>query len=1058
MPDHIIRKDITRSASKYLTTIYTASLVALGSVTVGGHYYLHTVKETKENVAQEINLAGRQRMLSQRLTKDVLILSDTRLNDNASIELEETLAQFKRVQKGLVYGDPELRLQGLKVLKEDNFLHNKFKEIEKPFLQMVELAEMVLITSPADRENVSSRLKGALITNEEPYVTGMDEIVSKYVQNAQEFDNKIKNLENAILLFNLLCMGAIGIGVFRPLTRYIRQAFTHIEREKTELEDIINYRTKEVRTLSSAVEQSPLAVLITDEHGFIKYANPAFTKVTGFTLDDVLGKNPSMLASGETDSSVYSGLWNKLNNRQTWSGVLKNKHKSGRTMYVLSTIAPIFEEQESITNYIGIQQDITDRLAAEQDLIESEARMAAVMDTVPDAIITINLDGTINSFNKAAESIFGYSSDEMIGQSVDIIVPDEYKEAHRNGIKRFAASGKGNIMGTRVELEALTKSGRRIWIEMALSSVNAGNKRYVTGLLRDISEKKVIEEATRVSAVAFETQEGIFVTDASGKILKVNNAFTTLTGYTSADVVGKYPSILKSGQHDKYFYEHMRKELEQNKVWQGEVWNRRKNGEIFPEWQTITAVTNTKGVVTHYVSVFTDITQRKQTEDHIKTLAFFDPLTKLPNRRLLIDRMTHAIENTNANKSYNALMFLDLDHFKNLNDTQGHDKGDLLLKEVANRLKQCIRTGDTVARLSGDEFVVMLENLGLDEVTAATLTENIAENISTSLNRPYILKSETGETEYVCSASIGICMFNDNISVEDLLKHADVAMYQSKNDGRNTIRFFDPQMQTYIQERTKLESDLRTAIAKQNLYLTYQVQVNQDKKPIGAEALVRWNHPELGHISPAKFIPLAEESGLIYDLGLFVLETTCKQLREWETHPVASNIPIAVNVSAKQFRQENFIEDFKRIVESHNVSYEMLKIELTESALLDNVDNMIEKMTKIRQLGCQLSMDDFGTGYSSLSYLKLLPLNQLKIDQSFTRDILDDHNDEAIASIIISLGHTLDLNVIAEGVETEAQYKLLKSYDCQWFQGYFFGKPVKADEFIKLVENLHEAD
>lgn len=1051
MFDNSIKKK--KIAKSSITSLYTASLVVLGLMAAGGHQYVHNVKKTKDNIGIQLDLAGRQRMLSQRLSKDIFILSENPKKDIIYTELIQTLNKFEKVQKGLVNGDVDLKLSGI---KNDESLMSLYKDVEPVFVRMTEISKIIEHAKESDRERIADELKYDFLTNESLYIQTMDKIVMNYVTNNDSFEEHIDYIENLILVSILLFIAFIGFGIFRPLTKFINLSFKSIEIEKQELENIIEYRTKEVRTLSSAVEQSPVAILITNKDGLIQYINPAFTKVTGYEIQDVINRNPSMLASGDTNSDVYEKLWSRVLNKKTWSGILKNKHKSGGIRFMYSTIAPIIDKGV-ITNFIGIQQDITDRINSEQNLIESEARIAAIMNTVPDAIITINMDGTVNSCNKAAENIFGYSASEMLGQQVDRIAPDELKDTYRERISKFAENANPLQIGPRIEIEAITKSGKRIWIDMSLSIVEAGDKRYITGLLRDISDKKIVEEENRISAVAFDTQEGIFVTDACGKILKVNNAFTELTGYSSNDAVGQSPALLKSGYHDDVFYKNMYHDLAVHKVWKGEIWNKRKNGEVFPEWQTVTAVTDTHGKVTHYVSIFTDITLRKQAEENIKNLAFYDPLTKLPNRRLLIDRITHAIQNANRSNTYNAIMFLDLDHFKNLNDTQGHDKGDLLLKEVALRLVQSVRAGDTVARLSGDEFVIMLENLGTIKDKAVSFTEQIAEKIGNNLNNPYLLVSDDGDTEYNCSASIGICLFNDDISVEDVLKHADVAMYQSKNAGRNTIKFFDPQMQTFVQERIKLESDLRHAISKNNLYLTYQVQVDVDKRPVGAEALVRWVHPEIGFVSPAKFIPLAEDTGLIYELGLLVLEQVCEQIKHWENHSIISNLNIAVNVSAKQFRQDNFIDDFISIVNKHQVPFNKLKIELTESALMNNINDMISKMCILRNLGCEISLDDFGTGYSSLSYLKLLPLNQLKIDQSFTRDILVDHSDEAIASIIISLGHTLELNVIAEGVETYDQYKLLRSYDCLYYQGYLFSKPVIAKEFESVVEALESS-
>ena len=444
-----------------------------------------------------------------------------------------------------------------------------------------------------------------------------------------------------------------------------------------------------------------------------------------------------------------------------------------------------------------------------------------------------------------------------------------------------------------------------------------------------------------------------------------------------------------------------------------------------------------------------DITERKQAEEEIKNLAFYDPLTHLPNRRLLLDRLKQALASSARSGREGALLFIDLDNFKALNDTLGHDIGDLLLKQVAQRLESCVREGDTVARLGGDEFVVMLEDLSEHDLEAAAQAETVGEKILATLNQPYRL----GTHGHHSTPSIGVAIFSDHKQNQDeLLKQADIAMYQAKKAGRNTLRFFDPQMQDSINARVSLESDLRRAVSEQDQFqLYYQPQVDSSGRMVGAEALVRWRHPERGMVSPADFIPLAEESGLILPLGHWVLTTACRQLSAWATRPETAHLTMAVNVSVKQFRLPTFVEEVLALVDYFKVDPARLKLEITESLMVERANDIIAKMNLLKARGISFSMDDFGTGYSSLSYLKLLPLYQLKIDQSFVRDIVSDDSDKAIVRTIIAMAQSLNLNVIAEGVEAEAQRQLLLDKGCINYQGYLFSRPVPIEQFEALL-------
>jgi len=537
---------------------------------------------------------------------------------------------------------------------------------------------------------------------------------------------------------------------------------------------------------------------------------------------------------------------------------------------------------------------------------------------------------------------------------------------------------------------------------------------------------------------------GIVITDAEGSILEANLAFIQLTKYDKDSLLGKKLQNLLSGIKYQDSDENIWNLLKKENHWEGETQIHRKDGGLFHAWLLINPIFGNHENTTNYVLICSDISKQKEAETKIHQLAYFDTLTDLPNRRLLIDRLRQAIAITSRTKDYGAILFLDLDDFKTLNDTKGHLVGDLLLIEVAKRLAASVREMDVVSRQGGDEFVVVLQNLSKNATKAASQAKCVAEKIRQALSKTYILEGHESRS----TPSIGITLFQgDNQSVDVLLKHADTAMYQAKKAGRNTIQFFDPEMQARLEERHKLTEDLEQAIKQNELILYYQKQVNSDKGAIGAEVLLRWNHSKRGLIPPADFIPLAEETGTIVSIGTWVLKQACLQLKVWELSPRTENLLLAVNVSARQFRMPDFVDQVCIILRETGVRPSKLKLELTESTILENVENAILKMNQLKQHGINFSMDDFGTGYSSLRYLKLLPLKQLKIDQEFIRDMTDDVNDAVIVQTIIAMTQAMGLEVIAEGVETQAQHDFLKTHGCHNFQGYLFAKPVPIDKF-----------
>ncbi|HWQ95440.1 MAG TPA: EAL domain-containing protein, partial [Gammaproteobacteria bacterium] len=776
--------------------------------------------------------------------------------------------------------------------------------------------------------------------------------------------------------------------------------------------------------------------------------NNAFTNLSGYTKEESIG-----------NTTLGLNLWVNPDDRQKFihelqtTGFCKNleaqfrkKDGSQHTGVLSAGITTI----QGISHIVSTTRDITERKRAEEELRESEARTHLILDMAMDAVIAINQEGMVISWNREAERMFGYAAGHALGRDLsELIVPPAYRKAHKQGMQHFVKTGSSTIMGKRIEITGMRADGSEIPVELNIVAVLRQGKYFFNAFVRDLTEHKQAEEALRVAATAFDSYESMMITDANAVILRVNRAFTECTGYRAEEAVGQTPRLLKSGRHDAAFYAAMWETIHRTGTWQGEIWDRRKNGEVYPKWLTISAVKGVDGVVTHYVGSHIDITERKAAEEKIQYLAFYDALTRLANRRLLMDRLQQAFASSARSGREGALLLIDLDDFKILNDTLGHQIGDLLLQQVAQRLESCMRDGDTVARLGGDEFLVMLEDLSEHTLEAAAQTKAIGEKILATLRQPYQLAMY----EHHCTSSIGAALFNGNQQATDeLVKQADIAMYQAKKAGRNTLCFFDQQMQDAVTARVALEGELRKALEKQQFRLYYQIQVDSLRHPLGAEALIRWIHPERGLMSPAQFIPLAEETGLILPIGRWVLETACAQIKAWQQEALTRDLVLAVNVSPKEFRQADFVDQVQTAMQRNAINPMLLKLELTESLLLENIEDTIVTMHALNEIGVQFSLDDFGTGYSSLQYLKQLPLDQIKIDRSFVRDIAVDSSDKAIVRTIIAMAQSFELDIIAEGVETEEQRQLLLDRGCTHYQGYLFGRPVPIEQFEDLLK------
>jgi PAS domain S-box/diguanylate cyclase (GGDEF) domain len=549
-------------------------------------------------------------------------------------------------------------------------------------------------------------------------------------------------------------------------------------------------------------------------------------------------------------------------------------------------------------------------------------------------------------------------------------------------------------------------------------------------------------------ALAFEhLPKPIIITDQRARILTVNRAFCDITGYPPEDVIGQTPAVFNSGRQDESFYRQLWYELQRNGHWQGEVWNKRKNGEEYAERLTIASFRHPFRKQRYYVGTLTDISQNKADEATIERLAYYDTLTLLPNRKLLENTLQKALKKPNETNASGAVLFIDLDDFKSLNDTCGHGMGDLLLVEVARRIHACLDFEDaTVGRWGSDEFVVILENLSSKLALNDAIQQ--AEWIQSKLSEPFTLNG----LEYFSACCIGIALFDHRHSAQELLKKADSALHHAKRSGRNCIYTFDPSIQQALVQKLELEKDLRHALNEAQFELYLQPQVNSGGCLIGAEALIRWNHPQKGMISPADFIPLAEKSGLIVGIGDWVQEEACRLLAGWKTHPTLAKATLSINVSEQQLRHRDFVAKTLNSLNVCGIEPAQLKLEITESAVMLNLDECADKLCQLKQHGLEFSMDDFGTGYSSLSNIRALPLDQLKIDQSFVRNLLEDKSNQTLTQTIITMSEALGLEIIAEGVETENQKLALEEMGCHLFQGYYFGKPLAYADFMAYVE------
>ncbi len=949
---------------------------------------------------------------------------------NRVLESEKSI--FEQEIKGEGFIDFEIFHQRQSAADGDEKYYSVIRFIE-PFKTNAQLLGLNVLAKPGLAESVDNQLQTATMA----VTKGVDLIQDKSKIGTMAFFYPVYNRQQSV---------ADDKAAVRPPIGFVMSLIS--------LEQLFKASSSElgdkpvVFSLFDQLEKGSFQLLYSNDSNNINLQN----KVNDFRLNyqrvlNIAGRvwqlNFSLLHGLQQKSgSTWLVLSGGLIFTAIFSGFLMVF--SGRTFLVKQAVE---EKTKDLAQLNYVLTKTNEALATtNKKLTDSEFQFRKLVQTQSAIVWRYDLDDECFTFvSDEAESLLGYPNKKWFEPCFwrDHIHPDD-----RQAAVDFTLQAVEKYQKFDFEYRMLTSADEVVWIKDIVNVVSTqGKVSELVGVMIDISAEKEAEEQTRLAATTFETQEGITITDPQGVVLKVNHAFTAITGYSQQESVGKHMSFLKSGRQDKAFYTDLWDKLIETGRFEGEIWNRRKNGETFPEWITITAVKDKNGAVTHYVGIFSDITAKKATEEEIKNLAFYDPLTTLPNRRLLLDRVQQEILETKRYGQHGVVIFLDLDRFKILNDSLGHHVGDELLVQVSNRLKSVLREGDTASRLGGDEFVILLPNQGHSVEDATDKAIFVAEKVRVLLNKPYLLNNN----EHTFSCSLGIAIFpEDSDEANGILQKADTAMYLSKEKGKNCISFYHPSLQEIADKRLLLENELRLALSHQQLHLYYQPQVNEVGEIISAEALIRWIHPEKGIISPADFIPIAEETSLILPVGNWVLHEACRQIKVLS--PLYPNLKhIAINVSPRQFKQKDFVKEIRDAILLHGISAEQLTLELTESIVAEDICDTIEKMKALKELGIKISIDDFGTGYSSLSYLKQMPLDQLKIDQSFVNDINIDHDNKVIVETIINMANNLGLNVIAEGVEEEFQVECLRVKGCLHYQGYYYSRPLDIEAFKDML-------
>ncbi|MBI1905436.1 MAG: EAL domain-containing protein [Rhodocyclales bacterium] len=793
--------------------------------------------------------------------------------------------------------------------------------------------------------------------------------------------------------------------------------------------------------LLNAILDAPgnIAIVATDTDYRIRHMNSVASELFNIAPQAAVGR-------GVLDIHAEIGVSNERFQRAVNHALQHGEYRFPQRIatatgvhHLESRLVPLRDATGAVCGYTLMASDVTAHVLAEN----RERKLLRAVDQSPASIIITDTNGVIEYVNTRFTLVTGYTAEEALGQRMGFM---------RSGLtsyETYAELWQSVVAGREWsgELQNRRKNGELYWDSVRIMPVFDARHEvtHFVSMHEDISARKATDANLRLWATVFENSaEAVMIADPDNRIISVNRAFTRITGFDADEVIGKTPNIVVLSGQDTTFLRDQRRRLETEGRWQGEIWDRRKNGEIYPKWFGITAVKDATGSLAHYVAIFSDISERKAAEARIEFLAHHDALTGLPNRVLLRDRLEQGLAHADRSHTHVALLFLDLDRFKTINDSLGHAVGDNLLRAAVGRIAACTRDTDTLSRLGGDEFVVVLTELPDAEVAAT-----IAQKIIDAMHAPVDIDGHRLTTSF----SIGISLYpEDGRDFDTLLQKADTAMYHAKDSGRNIYRFFTEQMNVHALERLMVQNRMRQALERNEFVLDYQPQIDlATDRVFGVEALIRWDNPELGRIGPDRFIPIAEECGQILALGEWALHAACRQAQAW--HQAGLQLTMAVNISALQMQQPGFADTVERALAVTGFDPGKLELELTESVLLQNAEHTLDTARRLKAMGITISIDDFGTGYSSLSYLKRFAVDRIKIDRSFIRDILTDPEDAAIVRAIIQMARSLNLKTLAEGVETRAQLDYLRDEQCEEVQGYYYAQPLPPDAVGTLVGN-----